>query len=150
MRRIKKATFFSIFTIAVIILSVALLSSGCGSGNETKDDDITATRAKEYSNPDNPIDVKTGDYFTIVLDSNPSTGYSWELAGQPDSSILEFKSQTYKSTGDEDLAGAGGKEYWKFQALKAGTTKVSLRYVRSWEENVEPAETAEFTVNVSE
>lgn len=150
MRRTKRSTVILVILASVTILFITLLASGCGSGNEATKDDSTATRAKEYSDPNEPIDVKSGDSFTIVLDSNPSTGYAWELAEQPDPAILELKSQSYKAADSEELAGAGGKEYWKFQALKAGTAKVSMRYVRSWEENVEPAETAEFTVNVTE
>jgi hypothetical protein len=36
-----------------------------------------------------------------------------------------------------------------FEGVTAGTTTLSLSYVRPWETGVEPAETAEFPVTVT-
>lgn len=107
--------------------------------------------AREFSDPNTPIDVKKGEDFVIALESNPSTGYLWELVEEPDSSILAFESMRYvQPVTEEGTVGAPGKELWRFDTLEAGSAKISFKYVRPWEKDAEPEKTAEFTVNVSE
>ncbi len=105
-------------------------------------------KAMEYSDPDSPIEVGKGDTFYIVLDSNPTTGYQWELAGPFDDKVLSLEGSRYEAPQDTTVMGAGGKEYWEFDAVGSGSTEVSFRYVRSWEKDVEPTSSAAFTVNV--
>jgi inhibitor of cysteine peptidase len=66
------------------------------------------------------------------LDSNATTGYSWELKGISNPAILEKTDNKYV-TPTSGLVGAGGKEVWTFKALKAGTTALSMEYSRPWE-----------------
>ena len=105
---------------------------------------------KEYSDPNTPIDVKKGEDFLIVMESNPSTGYNWELAEEIDTSILRPETVRFGAPAKEDEVGAPVNEYWLFDALEAGSTKISFKYVRPWEKDVEPEKTAVFTVNVTE
>jgi inhibitor of cysteine peptidase len=95
-----------------------------------------------------PIDVKTGDDFTISLEANPSTGYSWELTGPLDDKVVvELGSDHEPGTGTG--VGVPGHQLFRFQAVGAGTATIGLQYVRPWETGVAPAKTSEFTVNVS-
>ncbi|MBN2169179.1 MAG: protease inhibitor I42 family protein [Actinobacteria bacterium] len=105
---------------------------------------------KEYNDPSVPIEVKNGDDFVIVLEANPSTGYTWELDGELDSTILRFESKRYGAPSRPEQAGAPQQEYWRFDTLGTGSAEIKFKYERSWEEGVEPEKTMVFNVNVTE
>jgi len=70
----------------------------------------------------NGIYVSQGQYFTIPLQSNPSTGYQWQLT-LFDNSTLKFVNETYVSSvsSSSTVVGAGGTDLWTFQAIHTGT-----------------------------
>ncbi len=82
--------------------------------------------------------------LVLSLPSNPTTGYQWEIAGL-DKAILKETDHEYQADQPAQI-GSGGKEVWRFQALKSGTTRLRLEYSRPWEEHVEPIQT--FSVEV--
>jgi inhibitor of cysteine peptidase len=99
-----------------------------------------------FSDPSVPIEVQTGDRFTIELVSNITTGYSWVFRTPVDESVLRLVNSDYIAP-DSGLTGAGGSQVWAFEALQPGTTMIALDYERSWE--IEPpVQTAEFTIHV--
>ncbi len=74
--------------------------------------------------------------FTIKLESNRTTGYSWSLKNY-DHKLLSLESHTYIPP-HTSLIGAPGNEQWIFQASphffkNSKTTKISLSYARPWE-----------------
>lgn len=83
--------------------------------------------------------------FIIMLPSNRTTGYEWQIDSPIDGNMIEQRGLKYVPD-DTGLVGSGGKEEWKFKALKAGRSKVSFKYVRPWERGVEPADTKVFDV----
>lgn len=93
--------------------------------------------------------VSSGENFTIILESNPTTGYSWHLDRKPDESIVKFLGSKYVlPESNRNLDGAPGKEVLIFTAINRGTTTISIYYSRSWEKNEQSAKTANFTVTV--
>jgi inhibitor of cysteine peptidase len=94
-----------------------------------------------------PIEVEVGQEFAIILRSNPTTGYHWQLAGLSDEEIVKLVRSEYKGP-EAELVGTGGEEVWAFQAISQDETVVSLEYVRPWEKDVPPAEARSFTVLV--
>ena len=82
------------------------------------------------------------------LESNPSRGYSWELAGPLDEAIVTSLGSDHEAA-DGDAVGAPGTQDLSFKAVGAGTTTIALQYVRPWETDVAPAETKDYAVNVS-
>ncbi len=94
------------------------------------------------------LEVEVGHEFSLTLDSNPTTGYRWELIKPLDGSVLELLSKEYVAS-DTELLGASGKEEWTFRAVGQGTTEISLQYVRPWEENTLPVVTKTFVVVVN-
>jgi len=100
-----------------------------------------------YTDPSRPIDVQKGQQFTIVLDSNRTTGYRWEPAFNTDSGILELVGSKYEVS-DTQKIGAGGREIWFFNAKSTGAIKISFKYARPWESQVEPAKTTSFEIIV--
>jgi inhibitor of cysteine peptidase len=91
------------------------------------------------------IEVATGQEFTVTLKSNPSTGYGWQLATPVDETKVKFLRSVFNAP-KTDRVGAPGVELWIFEAVGKGETTISLKYVRPWEKDTAPAETA--TCNV--
>jgi predicted secreted protein len=101
------------------LIFLALLLMGCSTSNP-----IPGTRPA-LTDPTQPIEVQAGETFHIVIDSNPSTGYHWELTGELDSNIVKFVSTEY--TADEPvMPGSGGVDVWAFKAIANGETQITL------------------------
>jgi len=77
------------------------------------------------------VELFVGGTLTVTLDSNATTGYSWELTGISDTGVLEKTDNKYEAP-TSGLMGAGGKEVWTFKALKAGTTTLNMNYSQPW------------------
>jgi len=80
------------------------------------------------------IEVHTGDIIRITLESNITTGYSWENADKVDKDILALDTNDYVSDPNpEELDGVGGNTIIVYRALKPGKAKIDLVYLQSWE-----------------
>ena len=80
---------------------------------------------------DNIIEAFLMKEFLIVLDSNPTTGYSWVPIF--DNSFLELRDRSFKRNGK--MFGSPSKEVFKFYPIKRGNTTITMIYKRAWEEN---------------
>jgi inhibitor of cysteine peptidase len=79
-------------------------------------------------------EVRTGlgEVFTVRLESNPTTGYSW--TAEYDRDFLELMTEGYDRM---SLAiGGGGYAIFNFLSLKRGRTTITMRYRRPWEDEV--------------
>ncbi len=83
--------------------------------------------AREYRDPSVPIVVEKGEEFTIVLESDPSTGYRWQLGEELDAKVLELEKVEYEEPGAEER-GKPGEEKWTFKAVGLGRTTVVLEH----------------------
>ena len=122
--------------VVMSFFMVMALFSGCG------------THGTSLTNADNgkQITAKTGETLTLTLDSNPTTGYSWQVLEINNTILVQQGDPEYKQAlGTEGLVGSGGTETFRFNAAGAGTTTLKLGYMRPWE-SVPPIET--FTVQV--
>jgi predicted secreted protein len=93
---------------------------------------------------ENVINAKLNQPFTIQLDSNPTTGYTWTV--DFDSHFLNKTDESY-SQSEPRMIGSGGSQVFTFVPIKSGTTVVSAVYKRSWE-NI-AADTRKFSVSIS-
>jgi len=100
--------------------------------------------AKTYDDPGQTVTIGVNQEFIIALGSNPTTGYGWQESH--DQTMLELLKWNYEEAATEGVVGAGGIEYFRFKALKAGQTEITLVYQRPWEEEV--LEQKVFTVYV--
>src|SRR3990167_1582548 len=58
-----------------------------------------------------PITVRQGHTFHIILQSNPTTGFSWKLKPtKEDQRLVSLVSQKYVASTDKKLVGAPGYE----------------------------------------
>ena len=93
------------------------------------------------------IALKTGETFEINLEGNPTTGYTWEVETAPDPAVLDLSGEIdYKSSSAK--VGAGGVFVFPYQAVGPGETTLRLIYHRPWEEDEEPLELYELTVQI--
>lgn len=112
--------------LLVGVLLTTCLVAGCG------------TEVKAYTDPQEEIDISPDNEFVILiaLDSNPTTGYSWQASY--DEAMLELVEETYElgEFAKQGLFGAGGTELFRFKALKKGEVEITMVYKRSWEEEI--------------
>ncbi len=113
----------------------------------TKRHTVTVHIAKSGEEVRETINVQLGQTFNITLESNPSTGYSWQFAQHPDANIVKLESQKY--TPSANVPGAPGKEVWVFKGVGVGSTTMVLQYQRPWETNVPPLKKDTIKVTVT-
>ena len=126
-------TVIAIFAIVGTIAAVSANTNG--------------TLALNAADSGKQITVNAGDSFTLTLDSNVTTGFSWSNASISNASVLQETSHEY-ITPPTPRIGQGGHEKWTFKALAEGTNTISMNYSRSWETGVAPAATFNVTIVV--
>lgn len=87
---------------------------------------------KIYRDPGVIISEEAGSQFCVILESNPSTGYTWRINPSHDKEVLEFIGAGYDAP-KEPMPGASGEEVFTFQVMKPGQTQISFSYIRPWE-----------------
>lgn len=92
-----------------------------------------------------PLATSLHNKFSIVLASNPTTGYSWRLGGKLDRRLVKQVGSKFIPP-QTKLVGAGGREVWTFQAVGRGRARIVLEYVRPWEKNIKPVDTRVYEV----
>lgn len=90
------------------------------------------------------IKVKKDGKFSIVLDSNFSTGYKWVF--DYDSSYVELVDKKFwHPPRPSGFVGGGESGTYIFQALKSGKTQIIANYLRPWEK-VPPDEVRKYQI----
>jgi inhibitor of cysteine peptidase len=123
----------------LLVILVFISLAACGGDDKS---------ALKISDPQQPIEVGAGEEFSIVLESNPTTGYHWAIVGELDSNVVGFVKNDYTSTSDPNQVGGGGLDVWSFKAASAGQAQITLGYYPPSNELVEPQQKVIFTVTV--
>ena len=135
----------SFFVLAAIVLT------GCATSSPTPTPTFPPTAETPSSLPE-PTDhtqlitVKTGETFTLVVPSNSSTGYRWNIVPELDGNIVEFVTQDYLAQ-EPVMPGSGGVDLWTFRAVNAGDTTIVLGYYPPSNETA-PEERVTFSIQV--
>ena len=88
---------------------------------------VTPSTLPEPTDPTQLLAVKAGQNFDIVLPANASTGYSWQITGTLDSSLIQSMEHNYIAE-QPVIPGSGGMDVWTFSALKPGETEIQFGY----------------------
>lgn len=123
-------------TIAIIATIALLIIGGCGFGG-------TANQLREQDSGGS-VELQPGEKLEIILDGNPTTGYTWEQT-TGDEAVMKLDGALYSS--ESNLIGAGGTYLLRFSAIAPGETIITLIYHRSFESGVPPLRT--FIVQVT-
>ena len=133
------------------LLLVTILLTGCASSAFTPTPTLpptaeTPTTLPEPTDPTQLITVKAGETFDLVLPSNSSTGYRWDIIPELDVNLVEFVEQGYIPE-EPIMPGSGGMDVWRFRAVNAGETTIVLGYYPPGNET-DPDETVTFSIRV--
>ena len=90
--------------------------------------------------------INVGNNGTVTLKGNPTTGFEWKYA-IADNSVIKLDSES--SIVDSNAIGAGSTFTWNFKAMKAGETKITFKYYRSWEGEASAEQTIEYLIKVN-
>jgi predicted secreted protein len=145
--------------VAGILVGTAACSNVQGADNGNKmppapDKYIANITAEDFAADANiirEVEVKAGDTFTVVLDSNATTGFHWTEQADIDGGVIEQLTHDYiaPNNGEAPVAGAAGVEEWTFKAGTAGNTIIRLSYDRPWESGEKGIRTFELKVVVN-
>jgi inhibitor of cysteine peptidase len=135
-------------SLVTVLLGLLFVLAGCGPVVESNAGGTGVEVLLGTEDHGRRVQVDTSQVIVLTLESNPSTGYRWEVVGA-DSAVLQQVGEvefTPASELDPPPLGASGVEVYRFEAVGAGETTLELVYHRPWEEGVEPLET--FSVEV--
>ena len=126
--------------LVIIIACVCLLAVGIAFGALGGKKELKAGDAGKE------IALKKGEEFSIKLDENPTTGFSWHYTIENENVISmildEYKINSTDSTTaqnttitdtDPGAVGTGGVHTWNFRAVNKGTTSITFQYLRAWD-----------------
>ena len=136
--------------ISVLLIATIFLTS-CATSSFTPTPTLPPTAETPNPLPE-PTDhtqliaVTASETFDLVLPSNPSTGYHWEIVPELDENLVEFVAQDYIAE-EPIMPGSGGVDVWTFRALNAGDTTIVLGYYPP-DNDTDPDETVTFSIHV--
>jgi inhibitor of cysteine peptidase len=133
----------AILCFATVIAAQAVQSPPTASSTKST---ITAVTVTDRDNGTD-VDLTAGGTLIVKLPSNPSTGYSWAVAGDPSPLKLHKTSFVQKSHSGQ-MVGSAGTQVLRFGANSVGMGNLTVVYRRSWEYNVPPVTTFTVRVNV--
>ena len=137
----------------LLLLAVLILLLGCATFSTTPTPTPpllptgeTPNPLPEPTDPSQLIVVSPSEAFDIVLPSNSSTGYRWNLVRELDANLLQLVEQTYVAE-QPVIPGSGGVDVWTFSAIATGETTIELGYYPP-SGDAQPQETVTFSIRV--
>jgi len=97
---------------------------------------------------DCPLELEARQQLVLMLPSNPSTGYRWQVRESAAKVLRSLGPEVYSSPEQPGLVGSAGQSTWRFQAVQSGHGDLQLVYLRPWENDVEPAKVFECAISV--
>jgi inhibitor of cysteine peptidase len=136
---VRKVIFLTTLAVAII------LSSSCA----PRQFQVSPPEQVNLVASDNGENVRlfAGQELIIHLDSNPSTGYTWETKDLDTNMFMQVGDTSFTSS-NPNLVGSGGTQTLTLKVLNAGTNTLTLIYHRPWEKDVQPAKTFSVTATV--
>lgn len=138
-----------------LVLIATLFLAGCTTAAKPNGAGKTAGTPKVLATPrqiqvtaadqGDELTLIQGDSLILVLESNPSTGYAWEVE-TVDSPVLQLSGEAVFKADSERL-GSPGKSTLTFNTLNSGTQVLTLIYHRPSVKDAQPKKT--FTINVT-
>ena len=132
--------FTTVNNFIVVVLLTTIIAAGCGPTGEVRLD--MADNGRQ-------IEVEVDQTLVISLESNPTTGFSWELIEFEDPILQSMGEAEFQPSESNEVVGAGGTEIFRFKTVGKGQTTLTLVYRRPWEEGVDPIETFRLNVTVN-
>ncbi|MNZ30279.1 Chagasin family peptidase inhibitor I42 [compost metagenome] len=87
-----------------------------------------------------PLRLVQGQELVLMLPSNPTTGFRWEMRDAASSVLRSLGPEVYSNPEDSGLIGSAGQSTWRFRVVQPGEGHLQLAYQRPWEKEVPPAQ----------
>ena len=91
------------------------------------------------------ISIHPGDRMQIILDANPSTGYTWEAITADTKILKQGDTDFFPNT---NALGASGKMILRFEAIALGVTSLTLVNRRPFEGDVPARKSFEIIIRI--
>jgi inhibitor of cysteine peptidase len=135
-----------IFSFLVIVFSMSIGINCALRTDEMKNQDTSDPVIFTEEDNGGYVKIKQGRFFDIILEGNPTTGYSWEKVEPEDDQIVELLDTEY--TPESDRVGSAGIKVFHFKTIGKGKAFIRLIYRRSWEKEVQPIREFELKITV--
>lgn len=138
--------------LSVVLITVVTACSGGGpapssSPATTEPPDFPTEVSLTEADDGAAVRLASGGTLVITLESNPSTGFTWAIAGEPPAQVaLQGEPDYVEPDQSGDVVGAPGSQVFTFVAVAPGSGTLHLAYARTWEEGTSPE--ASFAVSV--
>lgn len=111
----------------------------------------TAPKTVRLDDGDNgdKVTVRSGGTVVLSLDSNPTTGYSWQITNN-DTQLLKPNGKPQYKGPKQSLPGAGGQQVFRFTTAGTGKTTLQLKYSRPFEKKTPPVKTYSVEIRIRE
>ncbi len=130
------------------MIALIMLVAACTFDSTTETDSGSGIEVLTEANNGEQVFLDAGAQFEVRLESNPSTGYSWEISAPSVPYAFEFRTRSYEEP-DTDLVGAPGTEVFTFEAIRDAEI-LRLEYIRSFDDPVIPEQVVEFIIRVDD
>lgn len=111
---------------------------------------VTGTVEVGAKDQNQVVRAAIGNLVRITLESNPSTGYNWELRDfEFGVAVFHSSDLVARDNAGNVLFGAPGDTVITLQAVKPGRQDIKLVYRRQWEPPDQVAETFQFQLEVA-
>jgi len=127
------------FILVLLMLAIALIAAGKQRG---------ITLRLTHADSGSTITLHPGDTLEIVLQGNPTTGYTWEV--KPGSEALLKQKGEPEFTPDSKALGSEGRMTFRFDVVAVGKGSLVLLYRRAFEPEARPLRTFGIRIVVAE
>lgn len=93
------------------------------------------------------VTAKAGKTFSIQLEAQLSTGYSWKLIDAP-ASLITVKEDVLTQKSDGDKAGGFEIQEFIFKSMDKGERTLTFKYAQHWKKKPEYAKTSAVKVRI--
>lgn len=101
--------------------ALTLLLMACGT-QTTEPKTVKVTEDDDNSS----LDLRVTDVLEVTLESNPTTGYQWEMIGDVSYYLRQLGKVEYEPRGNS--MGSGGSNILRFEAIRTGKMKLEFVY----------------------
>ncbi len=127
------------FTLVLLMLALTLIAAGKQRG---------ITLRLTHADSGSTITLHPGDTLEIVLQGNPTTGYTWEV--KPGSETLLKQQGEPTFTPDSKALGSEGRMSFRFDVVTVGKGALVLLYRRTFEPEARPLRTFGIRIVIAE
>ena len=121
--------------LAWAMVAISLFLFACLPASKQASVEVSCDDFMKNQHISGETEVSVDGSLTVVLCSNPTTGFLWETPQITDQTVLEQVDHKFVSPESEPPPppGTPGQEVWTFKALKEGESTISIAYSRPWE-----------------